>query len=53
MSVICAVDDDKNKVGRNLLGVHIMGTTEDIPNLVQQCQIETILIAIKGKIYRV
>ena len=46
MNVICVVDDDKNKVGRNLLGVHIMGTTDDIPTLVQQCQIETILIAI-------
>ncbi|MBE6878050.1 MAG: polysaccharide biosynthesis protein [Ruminococcaceae bacterium] len=46
MNVICAVDDDKNKVGRNLLGVHVMGTTDDIPTLVQQCQIETILIAI-------
>ena len=46
MNVICVVDDDKNKVGRNLLGVQVMGTTEDIPNLVQQCQIETILIAI-------
>ena len=46
MNVICVVDDDKNKVGRNLLGVNIMGTTEDIPTLVQQCQIETILIAI-------
>ena len=46
MNVICVVDDDKNKVGRNLLVVHIMGTTEDIPTLVQQCQIETILIAI-------
>ena len=46
MNVICAVDDDVNKVGRNLLGVHIMGTTDDIPTLVQQCQIETILIAI-------
>ncbi|MBQ9844489.1 MAG: polysaccharide biosynthesis protein [Oscillospiraceae bacterium] len=46
MNVICAVDDDKNKVGRNLLGVQVMGTTDDIPTLVQQCQIETILIAI-------
>ena len=46
MNVICAVDDDKNKVGRNLMGVHVMGTTEDIPALVKQCQIETILIAI-------
>ncbi len=46
MNIIGAVDDDKNKVGRNLLGVHVLGTTEDIPSLVQQCQIETILIAI-------
>jgi len=46
MNVICVVDDDKNKVGRNLLGVQVLGTTDDIPALCQQCQIETILIAI-------
>ncbi|MBQ5326603.1 MAG: polysaccharide biosynthesis protein [Oscillospiraceae bacterium] len=46
MNVICAVDDDGNKQGRSILGVEILGTTEDIPNLVTQCQIDTILIAI-------
>ncbi len=46
MTVICAVDDNKNKVGRSIIGVEIMGTTEEIPELVAQCQIDTILIAI-------
>ena len=46
MNVICAVDDDKNKQGRSIIGVEILGTTEDIPTLVTQCQIDTILIAI-------
>ena len=46
MNVICAVDDDKNKQGRSIMGVEILGTTEDIPSLVAQCQIDTILIAI-------
>ena len=46
MNVICAVDDDKNKQGRSIIGVEILGTTEDIPSLVAQCQIDTILIAI-------
>ncbi len=46
MNVICAVDDDKNKQGRSIIGVEILGTSEDIPNLVNQCQIDTILIAI-------
>ncbi len=46
MNVICAVDDDGNKQGRSILGVEILGTTEDIPNLVIRCQIDTILIAI-------
>lgn len=43
---ICAVDDDKNKVGRSILGLQVMGTTADIPELVEQCDIETILLAI-------
>ncbi|MEG0019594.1 MAG: polysaccharide biosynthesis protein, partial [Oscillospiraceae bacterium] len=46
LNVICAVDDSKDKVGRNIMGINVLGTTEDIPALVQQCQIETILIAI-------
>ncbi len=46
MNVICAVDDDRNKAGRSIIGVEILGTTKDIPELVEQCQIDTILIAI-------
>lgn len=46
MNVICAVDDDKTKQGRSIIGVEILGTTDDIPYLVGQCQIDTILIAI-------
>ncbi len=46
MNVICAVDDDKNKQGRSIIGVEILGTTDDIPSLVTQCRIDTILIAI-------
>ena len=46
MNVICAVDDDKNKQGRSIIGVEILGTTDDIPSLVAQCQIDTILTAI-------
>lgn len=46
MNVICAVDDDKNKQGRSIMGVEILGTTDDIPSLVAQCRIDTILIAI-------
>ncbi|MEG1782003.1 MAG: polysaccharide biosynthesis protein, partial [Oscillospiraceae bacterium] len=46
MNFICAVDDDKSKIGRTIIGVEVLGRTEDIPDLVAQCQIETILIAI-------
>lgn len=46
MNIICAVDDSVQKVGRSILGIEIMGTTADIPQLVKQCEIETILICI-------
>ncbi|HIY09842.1 MAG TPA: polysaccharide biosynthesis protein [Candidatus Anaerofilum excrementigallinarum] len=46
MNIICCVDDDPAKVGRNIMGVEIMGTTEDIPDLVNRCEIESILLAI-------
>lgn len=46
MSIICCVDDAPEKVGRNIMGVEIMGTTEDIPELVERCEIETLLLAI-------
>lgn len=46
MNFICAVDDAPEKIGRNILGINIMGSTEKIPELVQQCEIDTILLAI-------
>ncbi|MCL2539519.1 MAG: polysaccharide biosynthesis protein, partial [Oscillospiraceae bacterium] len=45
-NVVCAVDDNPQKLGRTIMGVKIMGQTKDIPNLVAQCSIDTILIAI-------
>ena len=46
MNIICVVDDAKDKVGRYILGNQIMGTTEDIPELCERCEIDTIIIAI-------
>lgn len=46
INIICVVDDAPEKVGRYIMGIKIMGTTEDIPELVEQCEIETIILAI-------
>lgn len=46
MNFICCVDDAPEKVGRSIMGIEIMGTTDDIPELVERCEIETILLAI-------
>ena len=46
MNIICCVDDAPEKVGRNIMGSEIMGTTDDIPELVERCEIETLLLAI-------
>ncbi len=44
-NIVCAVDDDTKKVGRSIMGIKILGTSADIPELVAQCDIDTILIA--------
>lgn len=46
MNIICCVDDAPEKQGRYIMGIQIMGTTEDIPEVVEQCEIESILLAI-------
>ncbi len=46
MNIIGAVDDDMQKAGRTIMGIDIMGTISDIPELVSQCEIETLLLAI-------
>ena len=43
---IGVVDDDVRKVGRNMMGLAILGTTQDIPMLVEKCDIETLLLSI-------
>ncbi len=46
MSFICVVDDAQDKVGRYIYGVEVMGTTDHIPDLVDRCEIDIIIIAI-------
>ena len=46
MNILCCVDDAPEKQGRYIMGIQIMGTTEDIPEIVEQCEIESILLAI-------
>ena len=43
---VVIVDDDDEKVGRLLQGILVKGKTEDIPAIVEQYNIRTILIAI-------
>ncbi len=42
---ICVVDDDADKLGKNICGVNIAGTTADIPSLAEKYSIDEILIA--------
>ncbi|MDL2293418.1 polysaccharide biosynthesis protein [Ruminococcaceae bacterium OttesenSCG-928-D13] len=46
MNIICVVDDAPEKVGRSMMGVQIMGTTDKVPELAVQCEIDTIILAI-------
>ncbi len=45
INIICAVDISATRKGRSIMGVEILGTIEDIPELVERCEIETILYA--------
>ncbi len=45
-NIVCIVDDDERKVGRSIMGIKIMGLIADIPALVSQCDIDTIIIAV-------
>lgn len=42
---VCVVDDDPNKTGKNIYNVKIVGTTEQIPQMVEKYGIHEILIA--------
>ncbi|ERJ10945.1 nucleoside-diphosphate sugar epimerase/dehydratase [Haloplasma contractile] len=45
-NVVCFVDDDKTKLKHTFNGVKVLGTTEQIPELVDMKNIEEIIIAI-------
>ena len=44
-TVVCFVDDDKNKVGKILNGVPIEGSRNDIPRLAEKYRVDEIYIA--------
>ncbi len=43
---ICIIDDDRKKIGKNIKGIEIIGTTYDIPKLIEEKKIELIIFAI-------
>ncbi|HJA11733.1 MAG TPA: polysaccharide biosynthesis protein [Candidatus Mediterraneibacter merdipullorum] len=45
-NIVCIVDDNKNKKGKYLRNVPIVGAREDIPSMVQRYKIDEIIIAI-------
>ncbi len=45
-NIVCAVDDNPQKIGRAIMGIKIMGETKNIPELVTMCEIDTILVAV-------
>ena len=45
-SPVGLIDDDLQKSGRKLLGVPVLGTTEEIPGIVKEKRVKNILIAI-------
>ncbi len=47
-TVACFVDDDPDKIGMILNGISIAGSTEDIPRLVEEYQIDRIIVAMPG-----
>ena len=42
---VAIVDDDKMKVGRSILGVKIIGTTDDVEKITKEKDIDSIIIA--------
>lgn len=43
---VAIVDDDESKMGRRLMGIPVVGRTEDIPRLAEELKIDIIVIAI-------
>lgn len=43
---VCVVDDDNTKIGRRLMNVPVMGSRQDIPDLVKKKAIDEVIFAI-------
>ena len=43
---ICLIDDDKEKIGRRIAGLKVVGSTSEIPYICEKYDIEVILFAI-------
>ena len=43
---VCIIDDDRNKIGSNIEGIEIVGTTYEIPKFIKEKNIELIIFAI-------
>lgn len=50
--VIGFVDDNPYKKGTNIQGVPVLGSTEQIPELVDRCEVDEIIIAVPSAAYR-
>ncbi len=46
LNIVCFIDDNPNKRGRNILGVPVVGGRDDILNCVKKYNIEKIFVAI-------
>ena len=47
---ICIIDDDRNKVGSDVMGVEIVGTTADIERFAKEKEIEQIIFAVPSAV---
>lgn len=47
-NIVALIDDDKNKIGRYLCGVKIIGSSKDIAKVVEEQKIEVIILAINN-----
>ena len=47
---VCIIDDDHNKVGQDVMGVEIVGTTADIIRFAKEMEIEQIIFAVPSAV---
>lgn len=46
LKIVCIIDDNRNKIGRNISGIPVVGTREDILLMAKKYHIDQILFAI-------